>query len=227
MEYCPGGDLGKLLRKQGKLDEATAKVYIAEILLSIQYLHKREIIFRDLKPDNVVLDSDGHCKLTDFGLSKEGIIDNISARSFCGSLAYLAPEILAANGHGKSVDWYLLGVLLYEMLTGRTPYYSTNKDQLIENIENGELYLPRELSNAAKSIMLQLMDRDPNSRLGADASDAESIKKHIFFADVDWSQIANRQATVPPVQLREINEEAFNLRNSVFADLCQGDGDSN
>lgn len=128
LEYCPGGDLGKLLRRQGKLDEATAKIYTAEILLAIQYLHKREIIFRDLKPDNIVLDASGHCKLTDFGLSKEGIYDNISAKSFCGSLAYLAPEMLAANGHGKSVDWYLLGVLLYEMLVGKTPYYSTNKD---------------------------------------------------------------------------------------------------
>ena len=107
-----------------------------------------------MKPDNIVIDPEGHCCLTDFGLSKEGIDDNISAKSFCGSLAYLAPEMLARKGHGKSVDWYLLGVLLYEMLVGKTPYYSTNKETLLENIENGELYLPREMSNQAKSIVL-------------------------------------------------------------------------
>lgn len=95
LDNCPGGDLGKLLQKQGKLSEEVARIYIAEILLAIQYLHKREIIFRDLKPDNIVIDEEGHCKLTDFGLSKEGIDDNISAKSFCGSLAYLAPEMLA------------------------------------------------------------------------------------------------------------------------------------
>ena len=90
-----------MLRKQGKLSESTTKIYIAEILLAIQYLHKREIIFRDLKPDNIVIDRDGHCKLTDFGLSKEGVMDNISANSFCGSLAYLAPEMISQQGHGK------------------------------------------------------------------------------------------------------------------------------
>jgi len=137
----------KLLRRLGKLQESDARLYIAEILLAIQYLHKREIIFRDLKPDNIVIDKDGHCKLTDFGLSKEGIDDNYSAKSFCGSLAYLAPEMLERKGHGKSVDWYLLGVLLYEMLVGKTPYYSTNKDMLLENIKNGDLYLPRDMSN--------------------------------------------------------------------------------
>lgn len=124
LEYCPGGDIGKLLIKEGKFSEELSRIYIAELILAIQYLHKREIIFRDMKPDNVVIDSDGHCKLTDFGLSKEGIDDNFSARSFCGSLAYLAPEMLERKGHGKSVDWYLIGVLLYEMLVGKTPYYS-------------------------------------------------------------------------------------------------------
>lgn len=127
LEYCAGGDLGKMIQRKGKLEENIVRIYLAEIVLAIQYLHKREIIFRDLKPDNIVIDADGHFKLTDFGLSKEGIDDNISANSFCGSLAYLAPEMLARNGHGKSVDWYLLGVLLYEMLVGKTPYYSPNK----------------------------------------------------------------------------------------------------
>jgi serine/threonine protein kinase len=96
------------------------------VLLALEDLHKRDIIYRDLKPDNVVLDADGHALLTDFGLSKEGVLDNLSS-SFCGSTAYLAPEIIRRSGHGKAVDWYLLGVLIYEMLVGIPPYFNTNK----------------------------------------------------------------------------------------------------
>ena len=116
-----------MLIKSVRFTEERARIYTAEILLALGYLHGKDIIFRDLKPDNVVLDDDGHSLLTDFGLSKEGVYDNQGAKSFCGSLAYLAPEMIKRTGHGKSVDWYLLGVLLYEMLVGVPPYYSTNK----------------------------------------------------------------------------------------------------
>jgi serine/threonine protein kinase len=128
LEYCPGGDLGKVLEQEKRFDEARARIYLAEILLALEDLHKRDIIFRDLKPDNVVLDAQGHALLTDFGLSKEGVLDNQAANSFCGSVAYLAPEMLKRSGHGKSVDWYLLGVLLYEMLVGMPPYFNRDRD---------------------------------------------------------------------------------------------------
>jgi serine/threonine protein kinase len=142
LEYCPGGDLGKVLEQEKRFDEGRARIYLAEILLALEDLHKRDIIFRDLKPDNVVLDTQGHALLTDFGLSKEGVLDNQAANSFCGSVAYLAPEMLKRSGHGKSVDWYLLGVLLYEMLVGMPPYFNRDREKLVSNIQKGPLLMP-------------------------------------------------------------------------------------
>ena len=127
LQYASGGNMSRTLHKDKRFSEDRARMYMAEILLAIEDLHKRDIIFRDLKPDNVVFDEDGHAMLTDFGLSKEGVMNNSGAKSFCGSPAYLAPEMLKRSGHGKSVDWYLLGCLLYEMLVGIPPYYSNNK----------------------------------------------------------------------------------------------------
>ena len=154
LDYCPGGDLGKVLSREKRLTEDRAKMYLCEILLALEDLHKKDVIFRDLKPDNVVLDADGHVLLTDFGLSKEGVLDNQGARSFCGSVAYLAPEMLRRTGHGKSVDWYLLGVLLYEMLVGIPPYFTNNREKLFQNIQRGPLLIPSQLSREAKNLLI-------------------------------------------------------------------------
>ncbi len=127
-DYCPGGDLSQYLEIERIFPEWKAKFYLCEIILAIEMLHKHNVLFRDLKPDNVVLDEEGHALLTDFGLSKEGVnFSQNGAKSFCGSYAYLAPEMVKKSGHGKAVDWYLLGVLLYEMLTGLPPYYAEDK----------------------------------------------------------------------------------------------------
>jgi len=139
LDYCKGGDLAKHLHKEKRFSETKAIYYIAEILLALEDLHKRDVIFRDLKPDNIVIDADGHVLLTDFGLSKEGIQDyNNGAESFCGSYSYLAPEMLKRNGHGKAVDWYLLGVLFYEMLVGVPPFYSTSREKMFRDIQKGK-----------------------------------------------------------------------------------------
>jgi serine/threonine protein kinase len=127
LEYCPGGDLSEYLQLEKTFNEDKTRLYAAEILLGLEELHRRDIIFRDLKPDNVVLDAEGHALLTDFGLSKEGVSDESQTKSFCGSYAYLAPEMLSRDGHGKSVDWYLFGVVIFEMLTGSPPYYAAQK----------------------------------------------------------------------------------------------------
>lgn len=126
LDYAAGGDMSSALQKERKFKEEKAVLYLAEIVLALEYLHARDVIYRDLKPDNVVFDAQGHAMLTDFGLSKEEINNDTSTKSFCGSPAYLAPEMLNRSGHGKAIDWYLLGVLLYEMLVGLPPYYCKN-----------------------------------------------------------------------------------------------------
>lgn len=216
LDYCPGGDLARLLQKERRFSEERARLYAAQILLAIQYLHKRDIIFRDLKPDNVVVDGQGHALLTDFGLSKEGVLDNISAKSFCGSVAYLAPEMLKRSGHGKSVDWYLLGVLLYEMLVGAPPYFCNNKEQLFYNIQKGVLKLPASISNEAKSLLISLLNRNPNKRLGAGPTDAEEIKKHPFFDPIDWDRVLAKGYEMPKPLLRHINPQT--IKSSIFED---------
>ena len=197
LEYCPNGDLSKHLLIEKRFSEKRAKFYLCEILLALEDLHKRDIIFRDLKPDNVILDEEGHCKLTDFGLSKEGISENQYAQSFCGSLAYLAPEMLKKTGHGKAVDWYLLGVLFYEMLIGVTPYFALKKEDIFNNIENAELKIPDYISKEASELLRRLLERDPNKRLGGSVKDAQEIKEHPYFKDVDWDKIYKKEIKPP------------------------------
>ena len=197
LEYCPNGDLANHLSFEKRFKEPRAKFYITEILLAIEDLHKRNVIFRDLKPDNVVLDKDGHCKLTDFGLSKEGMKENVYAQSFCGSIAYLAPEMLKKEGHGKAVDWYLLGVLFYEMLVGITPYFTTTKEDIFYNIEYGELKIPNFVSKEAAELLRRLLERNPNKRLGGSGRDAEEIKEHPYFKDVNWNNVYEKKIKPP------------------------------
>lgn len=128
------------------------------------------------------------------------------AKSFCGSPAYLAPEMLKRQGHGKSIDWYLLGVLLYEMLVGIPPYYSGNKEQLYENIQRGPLKLPNFLSEESRSLIIALLNRNPHKRLGAGPTGAKEIKKHIFFRNIDWKKAENRLLPVPPPYIKKLQK---------------------
>ena len=197
LDYCPGGDLAFHLQREKRFSEYRTRIYLAEVILAIEELHRRNIIFRDLKPDNVLLDAEGHAMLTDFGLSKEDIRDNEGAKSFCGSVAYLAPEVLMRQGHGKAVDWYLVGVLMYEMLVGQPPYYSHNKEQLFRNIQKSKLRIPTFVSSHARSLLLQLLQKDPTKRLGSSLRDSEDIKEHVFFYGINWEAAARRELQVP------------------------------
>ncbi|CAI2380428.1 unnamed protein product [Moneuplotes crassus] len=203
MDYCPGGDLGDYLEAEEYFSEDRARLYLAEIVLALEDLHSRGIIFRDLKPENIVLDGLGHCKLTDFGLSKEGLIEKEEiAKSFCGSYAYLAPEMINKTGHGKNVDWYLLGVLLYEMLEGIPPFYDHDKDTLFKNILENPVELGEELSKEAQDLILRLLQKDPEKRLG-NTNGASDIKEHPWFSCLNWKDVAKRR-TYPLFPVRII-----------------------
>ena len=206
LDYAAGGNMSRALHKDRRFPEDRAKLYLAEILLALEDLHKRDIIYRDLKPDNIVFDSAGHALVTDFGLSKEGVNQDNLAKSFCGSPAYLAPEMLKRTGHGKAIDWYLLGVLLYEMLVGIPPYYSNNKEQLYENIQRGPLKLPNFLSEEARNFLIALLNRSPSKRLGSGPGGAGDIKKHPFFKGINWKDVEERKLPVPAPHLKKLNE---------------------
>ena len=208
LDYCPGGDLSKQLQIQTRFSEEKAKFYICEIILALGELHKNNIIFRDLKPDNVVIDKEGHALLTDFGLSREGVFGKEIAKSFCGSIAYLAPEMLNRCGHGKAVDWYLLGVLFYELLVGVPPYFNTNQEQIFRNIQKGELYIPPFVSLKAQNLIKSLLKRNPNERLGS-KRDVEEIKENEYFSDVDWKKVYERKYKPPPIYLKSNHLQFF------------------
>ena len=218
MEYCPNGDLSRHLTFETRFKEPRAKYYICEIILALENLHKRDIIYRDLKPDNIVLDKEGHCKLTDFGLSKEGVKENDYTKSFCGSVAYLAPEMLNKKGHGKAVDWYLLGVLFYEMLVGMTPYFTPMKDDLFYNIEYGELKIPNFVTKETAELLKGLLERNPNKRLGGGGRDAEEIKEHPYFKDVDWKKVYDKKIKPPNFLNYTKNTIKYFKKPKLFAD---------
>lgn len=197
LEYCPGGELFFHLTRAGRFSEGRGRFYASEILLAIEYLHRLNIIYRDLKPENILLDADGHVKLTDFGLSKEGIQDNHSANSMCGTPEYLAPEILDKQGHGKAVDWYSLGALMYEMLTGLPPFYTKDRDKLFERIRRGELSYPSYVSQIAQDLLKGLLNGDPKKRLGGGPYDGKEVREHAFFQGIDWVAITQRRVKPP------------------------------
>jgi serine/threonine protein kinase len=155
------------LAKERLFGEELSRIYICEVLLALENLHSKNVMYRDLKPDNIMLDGTGHIKLIDFGLSKLNVdSDNYSSGSFLGSHAYLAPEILASKSYGKSVDWYNLGVLLYEFLVGQPPYYKNDLEELYQNIQRGAIEFPRSMGLDARDLISRLMGRNPMMRLG-------------------------------------------------------------
>jgi protein-serine/threonine kinase len=197
LQFCPHGNLQQLVDRERRLEEPLARLYSAEVLLALSHLHERDTVFRDLKPENIVIDEADHAMLTDFGLSKEGVRRHQHTRSFCGSTAFIAPEVLTRAGHTHTVDIYNLGVLLFHMLKGQPPYYHPDRETLFTNIRHMRLsdQIPGYVSRPAKALIEALMDRDPCRRLGAQSTAA--IQEHNFFEGIDFALVLQRKVPVP------------------------------
>jgi len=197
LEYLSGGELFMHLEREGVFMEDTACFYVAEITLALEHLHRQGIIYRDLKPENILLDSAGHVKLTDFGLCKESIDETTVTHTFCGTIEYMAPEILTRTGHGKAVDWWSLGALMFDMLTGAPPFTAENRKKTIERILKGKLTVPNYLTPDARDLVRRLLKRQISQRLGSGPLDADPIKTHPFFKHINWADVIARKLEPP------------------------------
>ena len=211
LQYLSGGELFALLEKEGIFLEDIASFYLAQITLALEHLHYHGIIYRDLKPENIMLSELGNVVLTDFGMSKEGVLDGSLTHTFCGTIEYMAPEILQKTGHNKCVDWWSLGALMYDMLTGAPPFLGENRKHSIEKILNGKLLLPPYLSQVARDILKRLLNRSVVKRLGASNSDAEEIKSHCFFHKIDWHKLLALQIEPPFKPIIRSEDDASNF----------------
>ncbi|KAI1293815.1 Ribosomal protein S6 kinase beta-1 [Halotydeus destructor] len=215
LEYLSGGELFMHLEREGIFMEDTAAFYLAEITLALEHLHREGIIYRDLKPENILLDYRGHIKLTDFGLCKEAINDGVVTHTFCGTIEYMAPEILTRTGHAKAVDWWSLGALMYDMLTGAPPFTAENRKKTIEKILKCKLNLPPYISPDAKDLLRKLLKRQAPQRLGAGPGDAEPIKRHPFFRHINWMEVIEHRGD-PPIKPALTSDDDTSLFDTRF-----------
>uniref|UniRef100_A0A8C1T351 protein kinase C n=1 Tax=Cyprinus carpio TaxID=7962 RepID=A0A8C1T351_CYPCA len=196
MEYTAGGDLMMHIHAD-VFTEPRAVFYAACVVLGLQFLHDNKIVYRDLKLDNLLLDTEGYVKIADFGLCKEGMGFGDRTSTFCGTPEFLAPEVLTDTSYTRAVDWWGLGVLIYEMLVGESPFPGDDEEEVFDSIVNDEVRYPRFLSSEAIGIMRRLLRRNPERRLGSSEKDAEDVKKQPFFRNMDWEALLLRKLPPP------------------------------
>lgn len=199
-EYVPCGQLFKHIEKNGKLTNEASRFYAAQLVMAIQYLHSEGIVYRDLNPENVLLDASCYLKLVDFGYAKKMDLENPAAKTWtlCGTPEYLAPEIIQSKGHGKDVDWWALGILMHEMLAGYPPYYDENPFQIYQQILKGNLEFPRHFEQHCRDLIKKLLS-PKEKRIGSHKSGAEDIKKHKWYRGLNWAALYNKRVETSSV----------------------------
>jgi len=196
LEYVNGGELFTHLRKAGRFSKEFTKFYVGQIVLVLQYLHAKQIVYRDLKPENLLIGAAGYLKITDFGFAK--IVEE-NTWTLCGTPEYLAPEIIQSKGHSLGVDWWALGILMFEMLCGYPPFYDENPFGIYQKILVGKIDYPKHVDEYAKDIIKRLLIADKTLRLGCLSKGADDITRHKFFRGVDWNALHSRRIQAPIV----------------------------
>mmetsp|Transcript_4720 Transcript_4720/g.5667 ORF Transcript_4720/g.5667 Transcript_4720/m.5667 type:complete len:319 (+) Transcript_4720:116-1072(+) len=213
LEYVCGGEFFTYLRNAGHFESAIARFYAAHIVLIFESLHSKDIIYRDLKPENLLLDSEGYLKLTDFGFAKK-----VKYKTFtlCGTPEYIAPEVILNKGHGKGVDWWTLGILIYEMISGEPPFVADDPMGIYQQILSGKVSFPRGYDKSAKSITKKLLLSDLTKRYGCLKGEANDIKRCKWLNDISWEKLLKRSLD-PPIK-PEISGEADTSCFDSYAD---------
>lgn len=221
LEYAQGGELFEHLRTERMFPEETAAFYMAEMVLALEHLHHTVgVVYRDLKPENCLLDSEGHLLLTDFGLSKEAVDGEQRCRSMTGTIEYMAPEVIQMQSYGTAVDWWSFGILGFDLLTGSSPFCANNDMKIREKIVKAKLVLPYFLSPDAKDLLTRLLRKEPKKRLGACMpKDMQSIKGHRFFRKIQWARLERREME-PPIKPLITDPELAENFASEFTDLA-------
>ncbi len=195
LEYCHGGELFNLISKRKKFNEEQAMFYAAQMVLALEYLHQNDIIYRDLKPENVLIDRQGYIRITDFGLSRYNQSKANDAKSICGTPEYLAPEIILKLGYGKAVDWWTLGSIIYEMVVGLPPFYTNDRASLFDKIKFSSPVYPPHLSDKARNLLENLLKKDPAKRLGSDPKNP--VRGHPWFENINWDALLAKKYDAP------------------------------
>eukprot|EP00656_Telonema_subtile_P036832 TRINITY_DN4089_c0_g1_i4.p1 TRINITY_DN4089_c0_g1~~TRINITY_DN4089_c0_g1_i4.p1 ORF type:complete len:364 (+),score=58.22 TRINITY_DN4089_c0_g1_i4:278-1369(+) len=196
MEFVPGGEVFYHLRRATRYPMATAQFYAAQIVLVLEYLHAMRVAYRDLKPENLLLGSNGYLRVVDFGFAKY-IDEGGKTFTMCGTPEYLAPEIITTHGHSLEVDWWALGIFVYEMLVGSTPFYDDNQSEVYSRVLAGRIPFPSTFDCIAKDIVRRLLITDPTARIGCLLRGAEDVKRHKFFRGVDWGGLYSEEIPAP------------------------------